>query len=105
MRGLAFAFALHFSPGAQSGDHWFSADKAQHFLMAAFVESVSFSALRTTRLSRSRSLVGAATVAGVVSVGKEAYDQRYGGDPSLKDLTWDAAGMAAAALVLGHTKR
>ena len=40
MRGLVLVFGLH------AGDHWFGADKFKHFFMSAFVESVTYSALR-----------------------------------------------------------
>jgi uncharacterized protein YfiM (DUF2279 family) len=105
MRGFALVFSLHLGPQATPGDRWFSADKAQHFFTAAFVESLSFSAFRVTKLSRSRSLGAAAVTAGVVSVGKELYDWKYGGDPSLKDLTWDGAGMLTAGTLLRRTER
>ncbi len=104
MRGLILAFTLHFG-SAPSSDPWFGTDKAQHFFMSAFVQSVSFSALRATKLSRTNSLVGATVVASAVGIGKEIYDAKYGGDPSLKDLTWDAAGIAAATLLLVHTQK
>jgi uncharacterized protein YfiM (DUF2279 family) len=39
-----------------------------------------------------------------IGVGKELYDRRFGGDPSFKDLTWDAAGIAAASLLLRRTE-
>lgn len=105
MRGLALMFALHFGQEHPSGDRWFAADKAKHFFTAALVQSMSFSALRTVGVSRTGSLIGASVLTGAVSVGKELYDRRTGGDASLKDLTWDAAGMAAASLLLAHTER
>lgn len=106
MRGLALVFALHFGRGGQSsGDGWLGPDKTQHFLMAAFVESAAFSALRFTGLSRTGSLAGAVGVASAVSVGKEVYDAGHHGDPSLKDLTWDAAGIVAAGVILRRTER
>jgi uncharacterized protein YfiM (DUF2279 family) len=105
MRGLALVFALHMPPEHAGGDRWFSADKAKHFFTAAFIQSLSFSALRSTGIGKSGSLAGATIVAAGVSVGKELYDQRSHGDPSLKDLTWDGAGMLAASVLLGQTER
>ena len=105
MRGLALLFSLHFGQDHAAGDRWFAADKAKHFFTAALAQSMSFSALRAVGLSRSGALVGATVVTGAVSVGKDLYDRTSGGDPSLKDLTWDAAGMAAASVLLVHTER
>ena len=45
-----------------------------------------------------------AIVAGAVSIGKEVYDARSGGDVSARDLAWDAAGMAAMTVVLRRTE-
>jgi len=105
MRGLALLFAWHFGQDHSSGDRWFAADKAKHFFTAALAQSMSFSALRAAGVSRTGSLVGATVVTGAVSVGKELYDLKFGGDPSLKDLTWDVAGMAAASALLVHSER
>jgi len=105
MRGFVLLFTLHFGQEHPVGDRWFAADKAKHFFTAALAQSMSFSALRAVGLSRNGALVGATVVTGAVSVGKELYDSKSGGDPSLKDLTWDAAGMAAASALLVHTEK
>ena len=106
MRGFALLFTLHFG-GADpnGGDRWLSADKAKHFFMAAFVQSASFSALRTRGCRANAVLVGATVVTATVSVGKELYDRRSGGDPSLKDLAADGAGILAATALLRRTDR
>jgi uncharacterized protein YfiM (DUF2279 family) len=105
MRALALVIAFHFAPPADAGDRWFAPDKAKHFFMAAFVQSASYGALRLTGVHRRGALIGATVAASAVSVGKELYDREFGGDPSWKDLTWDAAGIAAATLVLRRTPR
>jgi uncharacterized protein YfiM (DUF2279 family) len=105
MRGWALLFTFHLGQEHPAGDRWFSADKAKHFFTAAFVQSVSFSGLRATGLSRKGSLVGASVFTAGVSVGKEVYDKRFGGTPSAKDLAWDAAGMVAASALLHRTER
>ena len=70
------------------------------------VQSVSFTALRAAGVSKSQSLVGATAVAGAASIGKEGLmDMRRAGTPSAKDLAWDAAGMATAAVILHRTER
>ncbi|HXT17949.1 MAG TPA: hypothetical protein VN706_20125 [Gemmatimonadaceae bacterium] len=104
MRGLLLLFALHGTDDHPGGDRWFSADKAKHFFAAAFVQSVSFSALRAVGASHGASLAGATFLSAGVSVGKELRDRKTGGDPSLKDLAWDAAGIVAASALLGHTR-
>jgi uncharacterized protein YfiM (DUF2279 family) len=105
MRALALLFTLHFGDEHPGGDHWFSPDKAKHFFMAAFVQSASFSALRSTGLRWNGSIAGASAVTAIVSVGKEVRDARTGGDASVKDLAWDAGGAAGATVLLHQTER
>lgn len=87
------------------GDSWFGADKVKHFFMGAFVQSVAYSAVRATGARHQASLVAATGVTAAVSIGKEWWDARSGGTPSVRDLTWDAAGAASATLVLQHSVR
>ena len=105
MHRLALLLTLHFGGSPESGDRWFSADKTKHFFTSALVQSLSFSALRATGMKRSPSLLGATIVAGSVGAGKELYDKRFGGDPSFKDLAWDAAGIASVSALLVRTQR
>ena len=103
MRGIMFVIALRLGPDHPGGDSWFGADKAKHFFTAAFVQTLSFGGLRATGLSRNASLVGATVVSSSVSVGKEIRDRASGGEFSLKDVTWDAAGIGAATALLRRT--
>jgi uncharacterized protein YfiM (DUF2279 family) len=105
MRGFLLLFTL--SRGqAGGGDHWFAADKAKHFFAAAFVQTVSFSALRAVGASRNGALAGATLVSAAVSIGKEWRDTKTpGGDPSLKDLAWDGVGIVAASALLANTEK
>jgi uncharacterized protein YfiM (DUF2279 family) len=99
MKALVLVLALH-----APRDRWFAPDKLKHFFMAAFVQSVSFSALRTARVDHSAALVGASAVTLTVGIGKELYDRHVKGDFSMRDLTWDAAGGGAASLLLARAR-
>jgi len=105
MRALALLISLHFGDEHPGGDRWFSPDKAKHFFMAAFVQSASFSALRSTGLKWNGSIAGATAMTAIVSIRKEVHDARTGGDASVKDLVWDAAGGAGASVLLHQTER
>lgn len=106
MRGLLLIFSLHARSDAGGPDRWFAVDKAKHFFAAAFVQTVSFSAFRSVGVSRGAALAGASLVSASVSVGKELRDRvTPGGDPSLKDLAWDVAGIAVASALLEHTEK
>lgn len=104
MRGLFLVFTLGFGE-PRPADRWFSADKAKHFFVSAFVQSASFSALRAADVSRDASLAGATIVSSTLAIAKELADARRGGSPSFKDLAWDAAGMAAVSALLARTER
>jgi len=106
--GFGFVFTLHFGLSQAPrtpDDGWFSNDKARHFFTSAFFESFTYSALRSARVSKEGALVGASIVTAGLGVGKELYDRKFGGDPSLKDLAADAAGMGAAVVLLHQTSR
>ena len=105
MRGLALLVTLHLGGHAKGPDPWLSPDKAKHFFASVFVESVSFSVLRASHASRSTALAGATIFSLGVGAGREIYDYYHPGTPSLKDLAWDAAGIAAAAIALHQTAR
>ena len=110
MRGLALMLTLHLGRAERrsadaGGDRWFAQDKAQHFFVAAFIQTASFGGFRLIGASRNGSFVGATAVTSAVSVGKELWDRTHHGDPSFKDLAWDAAGMVAASALLARTAR
>ena len=106
--GLSLVLTLHFGGPARppvSDDGWLSSDKARHFLVSAFVNGLSFSVARSARVSKEGALIAAASVAAGVGVGKELHDRRSGGDPSLKDLVADVAGIGTATVLLAQTRR
>jgi len=105
---LSIAFApLALEAQAQHSrprDSWFGADKVKHFLMSAFIESLTFSGLQAAGAHRNASFAGAIGVTAVFGLGKEAHDKRRGEPFSLHDIAWDAAGGGSAFLMLRHTQ-
>ena len=101
---LVLAFRLGGHDEHPAGDRWFSADKAKHFFVSAFIQSASYSLLRTTDLSHRASLAGASALTLAIGVGKELHDRSGRGDPSWKDMTWNVVGMAAASGLLSAAK-
>ena len=111
MRSLIVAALLAIaasSAGAQaqhkSVDPWIGPDKPKHFLMAGFVESLTFASLELAGANRSPARLGGMTAAAIVSVGREIHDRKVGKGFSLKDLLWDGLGMSAALLVINKTR-
>jgi uncharacterized protein YfiM (DUF2279 family) len=97
---LAFALSLTAPP-----DNWFGSDKLKHFFIAAFTQSVAYSAFQAARVDHDQALVGAWAVTATVSVAKELHDRRSYGLFSYRDLVWDAAGAGVATLVIAKTVR
>jgi putative lipoprotein len=97
---VALVFTLQGSPS----DGWFGADKMKHFFVAAFTQSVAYSALRATSLDHRSSLLGATALSVGSSVAKEMADRRTTGF-SARDLAWDAAGIAASTALLDRIQR
>jgi len=97
---VALALSLTAPP-----DNWFGSDKLKHFFIAAFTQTVAYSALQAARVDHDQALVGAWAVTAAVSVGKELRDRRSYGLFSYRDLVWDAAGAGVATLVISKTVR
>lgn len=104
---FALVVALTFGGGGDDSraDPWFGPDKIKHFFASAFVQSVSYSALRAVDASHGPALVGATLTSAAVAVGKEVHDARRGMGFSGRDLVWDAAGVGGATLLLDRTRR
>jgi putative lipoprotein len=101
MRALVLAFAIR---AHGHGDRWFGPDKVKHFFLSAFVQSVSYSALRTAQVEPDRALVASSAVTLAIGLGKEVRDAHVGEPFSVRDLTWDVAGAAAAGALLHRTR-
>jgi uncharacterized protein YfiM (DUF2279 family) len=86
-------------------DGWIGRDKLKHFFVSAFTQSVAYSALEAARVGHRDALIGAWVATGVVSVGKEIHDRRSYGLFSVRDLAWDAAGAAAATILIERSVR
>lgn len=100
MAALVVAVQLQLPP-----DRWFAADKVKHFFLSAFIQSVSYSALRAADVPHGTALAGASVSTLAFGVGKEYRDWRGRGEFSVRDLGWDIAGGAAASVVLVKTQR
>lgn len=105
MLNFLFAFTVQLSAPTPAGDAWLAADKLKHFFTAAFVQSVSYSAVRSMGADHRTSLVAASGVTLGAAVGKELWDAAGHGTPSARDLVWDVAGAAAASALLERTVR
>ena len=103
MRRLWLVFTL--GPAALPADRWIGGDKAQHFFTSAFVQSMTYSTLRSTGISHGVALGGATATTAAVGIGKEFRDLRVKGEFSYRDLVWDAAGAGAATTLLVRTRR
>ncbi|MBC7789504.1 MAG: hypothetical protein H7Z74_06140 [Anaerolineae bacterium] len=99
---LALVLSLQSQP---SRDRWFGPDKVKHFFIAAFLQSVSYSALRAANTRHGLSMAGATATTTVFSIGKEFSDRRKYGEFSFRDLVYDAGGAAAASTLLVRTER
>jgi uncharacterized protein YfiM (DUF2279 family) len=103
---LSLAVNLFYAQTAVVRDSWFSPDKIKHFFMSAFIESVTYSALQAARVNHRPALSGAIGVTLAIGVGREIHDKRTPGNIfSVRDLTWDAVGATAGAVLLAQTRR
>lgn len=101
--GVNLVFA-QFAPPHE--DAWFGIDKIKHFFMSAFIESVTYSVLQAARVNHAAAIAGAIGFTSAIGVGKEVHDMRTPGNIfSVRDLTWDAIGTSAGAVLVTHTIR
>jgi putative lipoprotein len=101
---MCLAANVVFAQTAVARDSWFGIDKIKHFFMSAFIESVSYSALQAANVKRRPALAGAIGVTAAFGVAREIHDKRKPGNRfSYRDLTWDALGIGAAAVMLTKT--
>jgi putative lipoprotein len=102
--GVCFAVNVIYAQTAVARDGWFGIDKIKHFFISAFIESVSYSALQAARVDRRPALAGAIGVSAAFGVARELHDKRMPGNHfSYRDLTWDALGIGAGAVMLKRT--
>jgi len=102
--GLCLAGNLIFAQTAVTRDSWFGIDKIKHFFISAFIESVSYSALQAARVDRRPAMAGAIGVSAAFGIARELHDKRTPGNHfSYRDLTWDAVGITAGAVMLKRT--
>ena len=60
---------------------------------------MGFGVLRSARVRQRPALVAAGVVSLAAGIGKELHDRRSGGDPSVRDLVWDIAGIALGSVL------
>jgi uncharacterized protein YfiM (DUF2279 family) len=88
----------------QLEDRWFGEDKQRHFAMSFFVTSFGHAAARMAGLDADVATLSGVVVAGAAGLGKEIHDRRGGGIFSVKDLVWDAAGIAVGAVLVRQAR-
>jgi putative lipoprotein len=104
LAGLCLAVNVIYAQTAVTRDSWFGIDKIKHFFISAFIESVSYSALQAARVDRRPAMAGAIGISAAFGVGRELHDKRTPGNHfSYRDLTWDAVGIGAGAVMLKRT--
>lgn len=81
-------------------DRWLGPDKVKHATVAFAIQGGSYAAMRGAT-GHSGAIIGAMAVTVAASVLKERLDRRRTGF-SVRDLAWDAVGIAIAAVIVSH---
>ena len=84
-------------------DDWLGEDKFKHFAMSYMITAASFGTARMAA-DRDASLTAGIAIGAVAGILKEIYDKRDNRRISVKDLLWDAAGIAAGAVIAKQTR-
>lgn len=80
-------------------DHWVAEDKLRHFALSFAATQTAYGGLSIVA-DHDAAVTGAAVTGLALGVAKEIHDARIGRPFSLKDLVWDAAGVALATLLV-----
>lgn len=88
------------APAARADDDpWLGRDKALHFGVSASLAAGTYGVTAAAGGTRGLSLGLGAGVAAAAGIGKETLDLAGYGDPSWKDLAWDAIGLVVGLAV------
>jgi uncharacterized protein YfiM (DUF2279 family) len=98
------AVAVRIAGRVPPEDPWFAEDKLRHFFISLAATNMSYGGARLASLERRPALITAGAVAGAAGLLKELRDRRRGGSFSLKDLAWDAAGIALGMAVVAQVR-
>ncbi len=88
----------------QRNDRWFAADKLRHFFASYGAVAIGYGSARLVGIEREEGLRLAVAGGAVAGVAKEWSDVRSGGPFSVRDLVWDAAGIATAYALLRNVR-
>lgn len=84
-------------------DRWIAEDKLRHFALSFAATQMGYGGTRFALEPEPAVLLAAAGALGL-GIGKEVRDVRRGGPFSLKDLAWDAAGVALGVLLVRRVR-
>lgn len=96
---LALAVLLLAPPARADDDPWLGKDKALHFGASASLAVGGYGFGAVTLKTRTDALLFGGGFAFGFGMAKETWDLMGHGDPSWKDLTWDAVGTIAGLAV------
>ena len=101
---LFICFSLS-QPGQTRAEPFFGEDKLKHFFTSFAVTALSASGVRALGVDHDTSLLIGMGTAAALGVGKELRDRNdVRASASLLDLTWDAAGIGAAAVIVDRAQ-
>ncbi|MGH7481178.1 MAG: hypothetical protein ACRELV_03415, partial [Longimicrobiales bacterium] len=85
-------------------DDWLAEDKLKHLTVSFGATTFGYGAATLAGLDHDAGVAAAIGIAAALGVAKELRDRRSGGPFSVRDLVWDAAGIAAGFLLVDATR-
>ena len=84
-------------------DRWFGEDKFKHFAFSYMITVGAFAGARFITGQEESIMIGAG-LGLAAGIAKELYDRRTNRSASMRDLLWDAAGVATGIIIASHTR-
>jgi uncharacterized protein YfiM (DUF2279 family) len=92
------------TPYQAQTDAWFGEDKFKHTFLSVATVAFANAGARLVGLDDTAALAFSVGAGATAALAKEFYDRRKGGPFSVRDLTWDALGIALGAVLVAQTR-
>jgi len=97
------SISISFPLSSSAPDKWLGEDKLKHFALSYMITVGGYAGARFVAGHAESVMIGAG-IGLAAGVAKELYDRKNKRSASLRDLIWDAAGIATGLMIAAKTR-